>query len=74
MRLLRLHIDEPTKSKPFWEKFKEKSEQIDAEENAYGHDELFLIHTYVNNLYEVFESFDDQPALELLARIERECC
>lgn len=74
MHLLRQHIDDPEKSNPFWDKFREKLERVDAEEDPYEHDELFLIHTYVNNLYEIFEEQDDQAALELLARIERECC
>ena len=44
------------------------------ENNGRCIDELFLIHTYVNNLYEIFEHYDDQAALALLGQIERECC
>ena len=41
-----------------------------------GHriDELFLIHTYINNFYEIFEEYADEEALALLQQIERECC
>ncbi len=37
-------------------------------------DELFLIHTYINNLFEFFEEVEDEVALTLLDQIERECC
>ena len=76
MDLLRRHIDDPARSNPFWEKFKEKLALIGQPQQNAGRslDELFLIHTYINNLYEIFETYDDQPALELLQQIERECC
>ena len=76
MTLLRRHIDDPSKSNLFWEKFKEKLALVGKPQDNNGHciDELFLIHTYINNLYEIFEEFADSEALELLDRIERECC
>jgi len=76
MELLRRHIDDPAKSNPFWEKFKEKLARVGQPSVPGGscHDELFLIHTYINNLYEIFEEYNDQPALELLEQIENECC
>ncbi|MGB9082936.1 MAG: N(2)-fixation sustaining protein CowN [Desulfuromonadaceae bacterium] len=37
-------------------------------------DELFLIHSYINNIRELFEQYDDQPALALLEQIEIESC
>jgi hypothetical protein len=37
-------------------------------------DELFLIHSYINNIRELFESYDDLPALALLEKIEEESC
>lgn len=76
MEMLRRHIDVPEKSNVFWEKFKEKLTQIDKPQDNHGRriDELFLIHTYINNLYEIFEEFEDDEALALLDQIERECC
>jgi len=76
MRMLRRHINDPQKSNLFWEKFKEKLAQVDhpgqgADQGVY---ELFLIHTYINNLHEIFAEYDDQVAIELLEQIERECC
>ena len=76
MTLLCRHIDDPEKSNPFWEKFKEMLSLIGVtQEKGSRHiDELFLIHTYINNLYEIFEEYDDNIALALLEQIERECC
>jgi hypothetical protein len=70
------HIDNPERSNPFWEKFKGLLAQAGkpSEKGERCIDELFLIHTYVNNLYEIFEEYDDNEALALLERIERECC
>jgi len=74
--LLRSHIDDPGKSNAFWEKFKELLEKIGkpSENNGRQIDEIFLIHTYINNLYEIFEEYQDETALTLLDQIERECC
>ena len=76
MELLRRHIDDPARSNPFWEKFKEKLALVGLPQENGGRslDELFLIHTYINNLYEIFEEFEDEEALRLLQQIERECC
>jgi len=76
MAMLRRHLDDPEKSNAFWEQFKEKLDRIGSPQGNGGRclDELFLIHTYINNLYEIFEEYDDAAALALLERIERECC
>ena len=70
--LLRKHIDNQNKSNLFWEKFKEKLAKIDAPDESTDSrlDEIFLIH----NRYEIFEEYDDEEALQLLDKIERECC
>lgn len=76
MEMLLLHLDHPKKSNPFWEKFKQKLAQAEQPLLSHGHcvDQLFLIHTYINNLYEIFEQYLDTEALALLEQIERECC
>jgi len=76
LSLLRRHIDDPAKSNPFWETFKEKLEPIGQPTLNSGRslDELFLIHTSINNLHEIFEEYEDEEALALLRQIERECC
>jgi len=74
--MLRRYIDAPGDSNPFWDKFKEKLDRVGKPEENGGRslDELFLIHSYINNIRELFEDNDDQPALALLERIERESC
>jgi len=76
MEMLRRHIDDPAKTNPFWEKFKEKLALAASPETNHGRhlDELFLVHSYINNLYELFEEYEDHEALALLRRIEIESC
>lgn len=74
--MLRRHIDMPQRSNGFWEMFKEKLARVGQPELNGGRslDELFLVHSYLNNLRELFEEYDDLPALALLEQIERESC
>lgn len=74
MELLKAHIDDPAKSNLFWEKFKDRLATVGQEVAGRTIDELFLIHNYINNLYEIFEEQDDDEALALLDKIEQECC
>lgn len=76
MTMLRRHIDDPVRSNPFWEKFKDQLALVGRPRADGGRclDELFMIHTYINNLYELFETYQDEAALALLQQIERECC
>ncbi len=76
MLMLRRHIDDPLKSNRFWELFRLKLEQVGQVDTKGGRclDELFLIHSYINNIRELFELYDDQPALTLLDQIETESC
>ena len=74
--MLRRHIDDPAKCNAFWSQFKDKLARVGQPQQTHGRclDELFLIHTYINNLYELFDEYQDSEALALLERIERECC
>lgn len=74
--LLRRHIDDPQKTDPFWEQFKEKLARVGQPEANGGRslDELFLVHSYINNIRELFEEHGDKAALGLLEQIERESC
>lgn len=76
MVMLRRHIDDPHKTNRFWELFKSKLERVGKPDENGGRclDELFLIHSYINNIRELFEQYDDQPALALLDQIETESC
>lgn len=74
--MLRRHIDDPHKTNRFWEQFKEKLVRIGQADSKVGscQDGLLLVHSYINNIRELFEQYDDQPALALLERIETESC
>lgn len=74
--MLRRHIDDPHKSNKFWEQFKEKLAEVGKPDANGGRDidELFLVHSYINNLRELFEAYDDVPAIRLLEQIEAESC
>ena len=76
MAMLRQYIDDPQKSNRFWELFKGKLELVGKPDQNSGRclDELYLIHAYINNIRELFELYDDQPALALLEQIEMENC
>lgn len=37
-------------------------------------DDLFLVHSYINQIREFFEACGDTEALELLLQVEEECC
>ena len=76
MEMLRRHIDQPHKTNRFWDLFKDKLARVGQPDQNGGRclDELFLIHSYINNIRELFEEYDDQPALALLERIETESC
>ncbi|MBF8999588.1 MULTISPECIES: N(2)-fixation sustaining protein CowN [Vibrio] len=39
-----------------------------------GHDNLHFIGNQLNMLFEYFKQCEDQPALDLLYKIEQECC
>lgn len=45
-----------------------------AEQVKMGRDNLHFIHNQINALYEYFEICDHKAALELLYKIEQECC
>lgn len=74
--MLRRHIDDPALANPFWERFKEKLALCVAGANNHGRqlDELFLVHSYINNIRELFEDQDDREALALLQQVEVESC
>jgi N(2)-fixation sustaining protein CowN len=76
VEMLRKHIDDPGKTNVFWEKFKEKLALAENPEPRGGRrlDELFLVHSYINNIRELFEEQQDEAALALLGQVEEESC
>lgn len=76
VKMLLRYIDSPSVSNAFWEKFKDKLASIKDADSGGGRrlDELFLIHSYINNIRELFEQHDDQQALAMLDLVESESC
>ena len=76
LEILRRYIDDPGTSNPFWEKFKAGLDLAVAADGGCGNhrDELLLVHSYINNIRELFEAHDDREALDLLQQIELESC
>jgi N(2)-fixation sustaining protein CowN len=70
MTMIRRHIDDPARSNAFWEYFKTKA----AGGSGPRPDELFLIHSNLNQIRELFETWEDEEALAALDILEVECC
>lgn len=70
MAYIRKHIDLPEKTNKFWEYFKQKA----LGGNGPKPDDLFLIHSNLNQIRELFELYEDDEALALLDIVEVECC
>lgn len=64
------HLTYPERNNAFWEYFCQKR----AGGSGPKPDNLFLIHSNINQIRELFETWDDQPALILLEQVEEECC
>ena len=59
MSYIHKHIDIPEKTNKFWEYFKQKS----LGRNGPEPDDLFLIHSHLNQIRELFELYEDEEAL-----------
>ncbi len=70
MSYIRRHIDTPEKTNKFWEYFKQKAEGGSGPKP----DDLFLIHSNLNQIRELFELYEDEESLALLDLVEIECC
>ncbi|NSL54713.1 N(2)-fixation sustaining protein CowN [Uliginosibacterium aquaticum] len=68
--MLRPYMEQPEYSNPFWTLFAKKLSPISGPR----HDELFLIHAHINILRDQLETLNDVEALQLLDKIEMECC
>lgn len=62
--------DQPDQTSPFWPYFLAKRHP----QSGPKPDDLFLIHTNINQLYELFEEAENQEALSLLGWLEENCC
>lgn len=64
------HMATPGHSTLFWEYFAKKRAGL----NGPSADDLFLVHSNLNEIRELFETWEDTAALALLDKLEAECC
>jgi hypothetical protein len=60
----------PGRSNAFWEYFSTKR----AGGSGPKPDDLFLLHSNINQVRELFEVSEDEEAMRLLDQLEEECC
>jgi N(2)-fixation sustaining protein CowN len=70
MQCIDHHLAIPGHSNVFWEYFNNKR----AGNSVSRPDDLFLIHSHINQVRELFETWDDETSLALLEKLEEECC
>ncbi|HEX6733955.1 MAG TPA: N(2)-fixation sustaining protein CowN [Azonexus sp.] len=54
----------------FWQYFMAKRQP----RSGPAPDDLFLVHSHINQIRELFEACGDEAALALLLQVEEECC
>jgi hypothetical protein len=70
MEMIDRHLAIPGRSNVFWEYFAKKR----AGKLGLKQDDLLLIHSSIQQVRELFETWDDAEALRLLDQLENECC
>jgi hypothetical protein len=63
-------LEKPNCSNAFWDYFMNKR----TGGSGPRPDNLFLIHSNINQVRELFENCGDEEALNLLLQLEEECC
>lgn len=57
----------------YWQQFMAKIEKSRSGDTATG-DALFLVHSHINIIRDLFEEYNDEEAMTLLEKVELECC
>jgi hypothetical protein len=70
MSMIERNLPDAGAGKPFWEYFMAKR----TSRSGPSPDDLFLVHSHLNQIREFFEERGDDEALELLFKLEEECC
>ncbi len=70
MAFIDSHLAVPERVTTFWDYFRKKR----AGGSGPRPDDLFLIHCHINQVRELFETWNDHEALQLLELLEDECC
>jgi hypothetical protein len=63
-------LEQPGRNNAFWDYFMNKR----AGGSGPKPDNLFLIHSNINQVRELFEECQDEEAINLLFQLEEECC
>ena len=63
-------IAEPGRNNAFWDYFMKKRQGGSGPRP----DDLFLIHSNINQIRDLFDSCGDEAATTLLIQVEEECC
>ncbi len=70
MAFIERNQNDSGQSDRFWEYFTAKRQA----QSGSPPDDLFLVHSHINQIRELFEERADEEALALLMRLEEECC
>ncbi|MBE0506233.1 MAG: N(2)-fixation sustaining protein CowN [Marinospirillum sp.] len=70
MALIEQYAATESYASPFWDYFLAKRQPKSGPKP----DDLFLIHTNINQIYELFEAAEDERALAMLGWLEVNCC
>jgi hypothetical protein len=64
------HLAVPERNNLFWQYFARKR----AGGSGPKPDDLFLLHSHINQVRELFETWADEEALRMLDHLEEKCC
>jgi hypothetical protein len=64
------HLAIPERNNRFWDYFAKKR----AGGSGPKPDDLFLIHSNIHQIRDLFETWNDEKALKLLDELEEKCC
>lgn len=70
MALIERNMADSGEEQAFWSYFMAKR----TPRSGPAPDDLFLVHSHINQIREFFEACGDAEALELLLQVEEECC
>lgn len=70
MEYIERNIVASGQEQPFWRYFMAKR----TPRSGPAPDDLFLVHSHINQIREFFEECGDEAALALLFQVEEECC
>lgn len=70
MEMVDRHLAIAERRTVFWDYFLKKR----AGGSVTKPDDLFLVHCHINQIRELFETWDDREALQFLDLVEEECC